>query len=135
MEIYREDLEANWSLLCKGEQFFRIDPQQLTQIMQRLIGEISGVFGESIQEVILFGSYARHEADDDSDIDVMLLIDLPREDLPDYRRHVAEIAADLLYEYGVVVSPLLERKAFFERNRATYPLYRTIAEEGISYVA
>lgn len=26
MEIHREDLEANWSLLSNGEQFFRIDP-------------------------------------------------------------------------------------------------------------
>lgn len=26
MEIHREDLEANWTLLSCGEQFFRIDP-------------------------------------------------------------------------------------------------------------
>ncbi len=26
VEIHREDLEANWTLLSKGEQFFRIDP-------------------------------------------------------------------------------------------------------------
>ena len=26
MEIHREELEANWTLLSNGEQFFRIDP-------------------------------------------------------------------------------------------------------------
>lgn len=26
MEIYKEDLEANWTLLSNGEQFFRIEP-------------------------------------------------------------------------------------------------------------
>ncbi len=26
MEIHRDDLEANWTLLSRGEQFFRIDP-------------------------------------------------------------------------------------------------------------
>ena len=26
MEIHREDLEANWKLLSKGEQFFKIEP-------------------------------------------------------------------------------------------------------------
>lgn len=26
MVIHREDLEANWTLLSSGEQFFRIDP-------------------------------------------------------------------------------------------------------------
>ena len=26
VEIHREDLEANWTLLSNGERFFRIDP-------------------------------------------------------------------------------------------------------------
>ena len=26
MEIHHDDLEANWTLLSNGEQFFRIDP-------------------------------------------------------------------------------------------------------------
>ena len=26
MEIHREELEANWTLLSNGEQFFRIEP-------------------------------------------------------------------------------------------------------------
>lgn len=26
MEIHHDDLEANWTLLFNGEQFFRIDP-------------------------------------------------------------------------------------------------------------
>lgn len=26
LEIHKEDLEANWTLLSNGEQFFRIDP-------------------------------------------------------------------------------------------------------------
>ena len=26
MEIHREELEANWSLISKGEQVFRVDP-------------------------------------------------------------------------------------------------------------
>ncbi len=26
MEIHHDELEANWSLLERGEQFFRVDP-------------------------------------------------------------------------------------------------------------
>ena len=109
--------------------------QMLTQIMQQLVSAVNGLFGDSVQDVILFGSYARHEENDDSDIDVMLLIDLPREQLPSYRRQVAQIAAELLYEYGVVVSPLLESESFFERNRVTYPLFKNIVKEGIHFAA
>lgn len=109
--------------------------QTLTQIMQQLVSAANGLFGDSIQDVILFGSYARHEENDDSDIDVMLLIDLPREQLPNYRRQVAQIAAELLYEYGVVVSPLLESESFFERNCVDYPLFKNIVKEGIHFAA
>ena len=29
IEIHREDLHANWTLLSEGQQFFRIDPLKL----------------------------------------------------------------------------------------------------------
>lgn len=109
--------------------------QQLAQIMQELARNVHGLFGDAASELILFGSYARNEAEDASDIDVMVLVDLSREKLPKYRRKMAEIAGNLLYEHEVVVSPLLESKAFFERHRHSYPFFHRIDQEGIRYVA
>jgi len=107
--------------------------QPLEQIMDRIATETIGIFGVSLQALILFGSYARQEADAESDIDIMLLLDLPREQFPSYRRAVAEISARILYEYGVVISPILENVEFFERNRETYPFFRNVYQEGIWY--
>ncbi|MGI6687817.1 MAG: nucleotidyltransferase domain-containing protein [Christensenellales bacterium] len=109
--------------------------QQLEQIMKELACNVKGLFGDAVAELILFGSYAREEADDASDIDVMVLVDLSREDLPKYRRSIAEIAGNLLYEHEVVVSPLLESRAFFERHRRSYPFFQRIDQEGIRYAA
>lgn len=109
--------------------------QQLSEIMQQLIQASRSVFGASIKEIILFGSYARGEEGDDSDIDVMVLLDMPREQIPMQRRKAAQIAGDLLDEHGVVVSPLLESKEFFERNRDQLPFYKNVDREGIRYVA
>ena len=109
--------------------------QQLALVMRQVVEATKAVFGASVRQVILFGSYARGAAEEDSDVDVMILLDLPREQLPAHRRAAARIAADLLDEYGVVVSPLLESEAFFARNRATYPFFRNIDQEGIRYVA
>ena len=108
--------------------------QQLALVMRQVVEAAKAAFGASVRQVILFGSYARGAAEEDSDVDVMILLDLPREQLPAHRR-AARIAADLLDEYGVVVSPLLESEAFFARNRATYPFFRNIDQEGIRYVA
>lgn len=109
--------------------------QQLSEIMQQLVQASRSAFGASVKEVILFGSYARGEAGDDSDIDVMVLLDMPREQIPLQRRKAAQIAGNLLDEHGVVVSPLLESKEFFERNRALHPFYKNVDREGIRYVA
>jgi len=109
--------------------------QQLTGIIERLIGDAKVIFGDSIHEVILYGSYARQDSDEESDVDVMVLLDLPREQLPAYRRSIAEISGNLLFEFGVVISPVLESKAFFERNRETYPFFRNVDREGIRYVS
>lgn len=109
--------------------------QQLSEIMQQLIQATTALFGDAVKEVILFGSYARNEADDGSDIDVMVLLDLPREQLPVHRRQVAQIAGDLLCEHGVLVSPVLENKAFFDRNCTLYPFFQNVNREGVRYVA
>lgn len=108
--------------------------EQLDTIIHHLAHEARCLFDSSLTDVILFGSYARQDAKEDSDIDVMLLVDLPREQLISYHRSVAQIAADLLYDYGIVVSPLLESKPFFESNRSHYPFFRNIDQEGIRYV-
>lgn len=109
--------------------------RELSEIMQQLAQASSVNFGGKVQEIILFGSYARNEADDESDIDVMILLDIPREELPHLRRKAAQIAGKLLDEHGLVVSPILESKAFFDRNRLMYPFFRNIDQEGIRYVA
>lgn len=109
--------------------------QQLAQIMQELAGNVRGLFGNAASELILFGSYARDEAEDSSDIDVMVLVDLSREELTGYRRKMAEIAGNLLYDHEVVISPLLESKTFFERHRHSYPFFQRIDQEGVRYAA
>lgn len=109
--------------------------QQLGQVMNRLIGDVKKLFDYADMEVILYGSYARQEADEDSDVDVMVLLDMPREKLPAYRRNMAKIAGDMLFDYGVVVSPVLENRTFFERNRETYPFFRNVDREGIRYAS
>jgi predicted nucleotidyltransferase len=58
-------------------------------------------YGPRVRELALFGSRARGEARDDSDADVLVVID----DLTAAEgRHVAGLAGDILTEYDVLVS-------------------------------
>ena len=65
-------------------------------------------------ESILFGSYARGEADADSDIDVMVLVDSSRQNISEETWEISSVAADLLLDCGVMVSPIVENCRFFQ---------------------
>lgn len=105
--------------------------KQLTGVLEQLTDGLSQLFNEHLREVILFGSYARGDADEGSDVDVMVLVDLPREAIIEYRRQVANIAGNLLLANNVLISPIVENQAFFARYRGELPFYRNIDSEGV----
>ena len=102
------------------------------QILQRLCDAAGPIFPQDRIDAILFGSYARGDAGPDSDIDVLMLVDAPRETISERNWQIGELAADLLMEYGVVVSPIVENRRYFQENADLIPLFRNIRREGIS---
>lgn len=90
-----------------------------------------GVVQQDEIEAILFGSYARGDADPGSDIDVLLLVDASRQDISDRNWQVGDLAAELLLDHGIVVSPLVENREYFNQNLQLFPFYRSIEREGV----
>ena len=105
--------------------------QELTTVLTELSQNLRALFGRHLREVILFGSYAHGDADDGSDVDVMVLVDLSREGIVGYRRNVAEISGKLLLTHNVLISPIVENQAFFARYCADLLFYRSINREGV----
>ena len=105
--------------------------QQIPEIISRLCTEIAPLFPESNPEAILFGSYARGDAEFGSDIDVMILVDSSRQDIMERGRQIGNIAGDLLVDYGVLVSPIVENRDFFNKWLPTLPFFQSIQREGV----
>lgn len=61
--------------------------------------------GGRLQQLILFGSYARGEARADSDIDLAVVLD--RIERPSDRTLPMELAGELVAEHGLVITPLV----------------------------
>ena len=49
-------------------------PPSLASLLERLAGELQSLYGERYRGLVLFGSYARGEADEGSDVDLLLLL-------------------------------------------------------------
>ena len=109
--------------------------QQAAEIITELCGKIALLFPQNEIEAILFGSYARGDADAGSDIDVLLLVDASRQDISARNWQVGDLAAELLLEHGIVVSPIVENRDYFNKNLELSPFYRNIDSEGVRIAA
>lgn len=107
---------------------------EIHSIIQQLCSGLRPLFQQGSMEAILFGSYARGEAQLDSDIDVMILVDAPREDISTKTWEIGDVAANILLNEGVVVSPIVENRSYFQQN-AYLPLFQNIMREGVRYRA
>jgi predicted nucleotidyltransferase len=108
------------------------DETQLKKILDRVTAHSAQEFGDNLKDVILFGSYARGEQDDESDIDIMILVDERARDLRHFRKSLARLSSDLALEYDVVVSPCLKDYQTFSYWKDDLPFYRAVATEGVS---
>jgi len=78
-------------------------------------------FGNSIEEVFLFGSYARGDYDEESDIDVLVVGDVDFDKLMD-------VVTEVLLKYGELVSPIIIKPEEFKRRKDSF--IKTVMSEG-----
>ena len=91
--------------------------------------DIHDIYGESIDKIILYGSYARGEENVGSDVDIALLL---KTDISQEKHDkMIEIVVDYELELAVSLSVIpIEAKNYLEWKN-TLPFYRNIEKEGI----
>ena len=104
-------------------------------VISELNTRMAQLFPEGLTDILLFGSYARNEEDEGSDIDVMYLVNTPRDVIARRNWQVGNAAADLLLEHGVGISPIVENQEYFSAHARTLPFFRNIEREGVSLSA
>ena len=107
----------------------------LKQITDKVCGYSKVVFGQKLSAVKLYGSYARGDFDDESDIDIIIIADISPEERVSYRNQIFDYIYDLNLEYGVLLSIFIQDKSTFERYKDSYPFYKNIESEGVDLVA
>lgn len=102
----------------------------INKVKQEATEMVKMLMGEELSEVILYGSCARGDYRDDSDIDIALLINCSRMEAKKYDDGLAEISAKLAMKYFVVVNfASLPYDEFLEK-RTWYGYFRNIDIEG-----
>ena len=80
--------------------------------------------------VILYGSYARGDYNDESDIDLLILIDKEKVTHDD-RVKISYPLYDIQFDIGILISPMVCSKQLWENKHMVTPFYENVITEGI----
>ena len=101
-----------------------------SELLQRVKAALRDAFGERLKGIILYGSEARGEADPDSDIDLLVLLESQESYWDDMGRCIDAVYPLILENDG---RPIHAKPIPMEEYEAQeYALYRNVNREGIA---
>ena len=107
----------------------------INRAVSRYAEEARNTYGTKLYQLILFGSCARGDYDDESDVDIMILLDVPQEEIPAERSKTAGISSKLdeEFNYDILFAPVVESKDVFMKYRNAMPFFNNVVKEGRVY--
>jgi len=101
------------------------------EILKDFTKRIEEYFGQSLIKVLLYGSYARGDNKENSDIDIMILTTLSDKEITEIENDIYDIAYDFLMDYGVDISVIIKNEDIFKYWLGTLPFYNNVEKEGV----
>ena len=86
--------------------------RQLYSITHDMVQEYRRVYGSAVEKILLYGSYARNEQDNESDVDIVAIVHGERNDLQELLKQV--------WDYSE-----------YEKYKRILPYYMNIEKEGM----
>lgn len=100
-------------------------------LTQEVVASTFDLLADKIYKIILYGSYARGDFTPESDVDIMVILDCPKEEVLSYRRQMSRVASRIGLEYDLMVSVLLRDKESYLAGQSILPFYRNVSREGV----
>lgn len=102
---------------------------QLQEILLRLKRRMAELYGGRLVSLVLFGSQARRDAQPDSDIDVLVVLDDEVNPCDEVLR-TSGFVAELCLEYSAVISCIFVSRQEYEQKQNAY-FYRNVHRDGV----
>lgn len=102
--------------------------EDIRPILEDLKGELQRIYGGRLRTLFLYGSYARGDATEGSDIDILMLIENGEKDEVLEKRRLERIS-DICLKYDILISTLIVPENIFYEWKL--PLYLNVRREGV----
>lgn len=111
-------------------------PRVMRNLLQQYIADVIRIYGSSLKEIILYGSYARGDNREDSDIDIMILVDIDDAEIKTKGDALSDVTFDFNFDHDLLIMPIVKNRDHFNKWLNAYPFYNNVRKEGIElYVA
>ncbi len=108
---------------------------QANDFLDSILSEITSgaklLYGNKLKKIVLYGSYARGDNNQESDIDVMILIDDDEEKLRQYEKQLDYLISEIGYKYVKLLSLVDISYERYNEWMDIVPYYKNINEEGV----
>ena len=116
----------------KVEQIMeKIQDMDLRKMLLELEEKLQRVYGNKLKAVILYGSVARGTATEESDSDIMVLVDGTAQELRTFEDQLSDVSTDISIKYFRVFSIIDISYQEYMRWVNTSPFYRNVSKEGV----
>ena len=105
--------------------------RNLAGLLGDLTDGLRQIFLADLRKTIMYGSYARGDNVEGSDLDIMVLVDQPAEEIEKRQDQVLELAVDLATRHGIVISIIEKNYKQYYEWVEVIPFLVNIEKEGI----
>ncbi len=102
--------------------------EEVLRIVREFRAGLAAIYGERLRGVYLYGSYARGDATEDSDIDVAVVLRGPFDAWEEDGR-ISVLTSDLSLQHECLLMPFFVTPE--EYSQTPYAVHRNIVREGV----
>lgn len=105
---------------------------ELKKLIEMYVSYVRKIYGEHVRQIILYGSYARGDFNSQSDVDIMILLDLSDADIKKYRHKLSDITFDFNMDNDLDIKPIAKSEEHYKKWVTDYPFYNNINRDGVT---
>ena len=108
-----------------------LDHTIIEKTKTEVVPELENVLGDDLVECVLYGSCARGDFSDDSDIDIALLVKCNRITAKKYSESLADISTKFAMKYFAIVNFVCIPYEEYNQKKSWYLYYKNISRDGV----
>ena len=103
----------------------------LNLLLKDVCNNVKQIYGDELVKMILYGSYARGDYNEYSDVDILALVKCGDKDIWGYRDKLTSSIVELDDKYSAYISLKTNNIDYFNYWKDSMPYFKSVIQEGL----